>query len=188
MTISPLLSVTNEKFKAHLDAVLALEGAELLFGGKPLTDHTIPSQYGAYEPTAVKVPIKHFRNKKKASLLLTELFAPFQIVVEYSGEKGIEKVLDICESMSHHLTAATVSNDPRFINYINENTVNGTSYTGWRARTTGAPQNHWFGPSGDPRGAGIGTKYAIQMCWSHHREIVEDYGPLPSSWNNPPPI
>ena len=30
-----------------------------------------------------------------------------------------------------------------------------------RARTTGAPQNHWFGPSGDPRAAGIGTPEAI---------------------------
>jgi 1-pyrroline-5-carboxylate dehydrogenase len=35
--------------------------------------------------------------------------------------------------------------------------VNGTTYTGIRGRTTGAPQNHWFGPCGDPRGAGIGT-------------------------------
>ena len=30
-----------------------------------------------------------------------------------------------------------------------------------RARTTGAPQNHWFGPCGDPRGAGIGTAGSI---------------------------
>ena len=34
----------------------------------------------------------------------------------------------------------------------------GTQYVGLRARTTGAPQNHWFGPSGDPRGAGIGKR------------------------------
>jgi 1-pyrroline-5-carboxylate dehydrogenase len=40
---------------------------------------------------------------------------------------------------------------------ILENTVNGVTYQGNRARTTGAPQNHWFGPCGDPRGAGIGT-------------------------------
>lgn len=32
-------------------------------------------------------------------------------------------------------------------------TVNGTTYAGIRARTTGAPQNHWFGPAGDPRQA-----------------------------------
>lgn len=38
------------------------------------------------------------------------------------------------------------------------NTVNGTTYVGIRARTTGAPQNHWFGPSGDPRGAGEGLE------------------------------
>lgn len=131
--------MTNEKFKAHLDAVLALDGAELMWGGEPLTGHSIPEYYGAYQPTAVKVPMKHFKSSKKRALLLTEIFAPFQLIVEYSGESGIEKVLNICESMSNHLTAATVSNDPRFINFINENTVNGTSYTGWRARTTGAP-------------------------------------------------
>jgi hypothetical protein len=28
---------------------------------------------------------------------------------------------------------------------------------------TGAPQNHWFGPAGDPRAAGIGTPEAIKM-------------------------
>ena len=28
-------------------------------------------------------------------------------------------------------------------------------------RTTGAPQNHWFGPCGDPRSAGIGSPEAI---------------------------
>lgn len=77
LTISPTLSISNDRFKEHLDAVLALEGTELLWGGKPLTGHTIPPQYGCYEPTAVKVPIKHFNNTKKAKLLLTELFAPF---------------------------------------------------------------------------------------------------------------
>lgn len=57
------------------------------------------------------------------------------------------------------------------------NTVNGTTYCGERARTTGAPQNHWFGPAGDPRGAGIGTPEAIRLVWSCHREIVHDFGP-----------
>jgi 1-pyrroline-5-carboxylate dehydrogenase len=55
-----------------------------------------------------------------------------------------------------------------------------------RARTTGAPQNHWFGPSGDPRGAGIGTPEAIQVTWSAHREIISDQGPAPEGWSTPP--
>lgn len=38
-----------------------------------------------------------------------------------------------------------------------------------------------FGPAGDPRGAGIGTKEAIQLVWSCHREIIEDVGPVPAS-------
>ncbi|THU65038.1 hypothetical protein C4D60_Mb01t32920 [Musa balbisiana] len=65
--------------------------------------------------------------------------------------------------------------------------VNGTTYAGIRARTTGAPQNHWFGPAGDPRGAGIGTPEAIKLVWSCHREIIHDIGPLPQNWEIPPP-
>jgi hypothetical protein len=41
-------------------------------------------------------------------------------------------------------------------------TINGTTYCGIRARTTGAPQNHWFGPAGDPRAAGkLNISYVI---------------------------
>lgn len=36
-------------------------------------------------------------------------------------------------------------------------------------RTTGAPQNHWFGPGADCRAAGIGTREAIRVVWSCHR-------------------
>ena len=74
--------------------------------------------------------------------------------------------------MDQHLTAGIVSNDINFINKIASNSVNGTTYAGIRARTTGAPANHWFGPSGDPRGAGIGTKEAIRHTWTAHREII----------------
>lgn len=43
------------------------------------------------------------------------------------------------ENMTNHLTAAVVSNDVRFKQKILANTVNGTTYSGSRARTTGAP-------------------------------------------------
>lgn len=75
-------------------------------------------------------------------------------------------VLNALEKMHAHLTAAVVSNDPLFIQVYRLNlsyfyniyylfwgaiyfqdivgkTVNGTTYVGLRARTTGAPQNHW---------------------------------------------
>jgi 1-pyrroline-5-carboxylate dehydrogenase len=119
--------------------------------------------------------------------LTTELFGPFTIITDYK-DKDVENVIDIIGRMTHHLTAAVVSNEPRFVNHILSNTVNGTTYEGRRARTTGAPQNHWFGPSGDPRGAGIGTKYAIQTVWSHHREIISDVGPIPEKWENVGPL
>lgn len=114
----------------------ALEGTEVLFGGEPLTGHSIPSIYGAYKPTAIKVPLKHFRGEKNFKLLTTELFGPFQVVVEY---KEIDDVIKICERMSHHLTAAVVSSDPVFTEKVLGSTVNGTTYHGIRARTTGAP-------------------------------------------------
>jgi 1-pyrroline-5-carboxylate dehydrogenase len=125
-----------------------------------LKGHSIPEKYGAYQPTAIQVPLKHFRGEKKFNLLTTELFGPFQIVVEY-GDNDLSTVLDIMEGMSYHLTAAVVSNDPFFTEKVLSSTVNGTTYHGLRARTTGAPQNHWFGPCGDPRGAGIGSAEAI---------------------------
>ena len=66
-------------------------------------------------------------------------------------------------------------------------TVNGTTYAGMRARTTGAPQNHWFGPCGDPRSAGIHTPDAIRLCWSSHREVIADVGPVGHDWTAPAP-
>jgi len=84
--------------------------------------------------------------------------------------------------MENHLTAGVVSNDIHFLNHVLGNTVNGVTYAGMRARTTGAPQNHWFGPSGDPRGAGIGTPEAIHVTWTTHREIIKDVGPVDPNW------
>lgn len=113
LTLGPVLTWNNEQIKAHIEAVLDLDGAELLFGGSPLRGHSIPAKYGAYEPTAIKVPMKHFRAKKKRELITTELFGPFQIVVEY-GSKDVDYLLEILEDLPHHLTAACVSNDPLF--------------------------------------------------------------------------
>ena len=148
--------------------------------------------------------------------------------------------------MENHLTAGVVSNDVQFCNHVLANTINGTTYAGLRARTTAAPQQHWFGgfcveggirdsddesrqmrdergkrkgergkkkeergktrrnqtkrdrltqqpvpppttltptgPSGDPRSAGIHTAEAIKLCWSSHREIIYDWGPVADSW------
>jgi 1-pyrroline-5-carboxylate dehydrogenase len=80
----------------------------------------------------------------------TEIFGPFQIVVEYDDNE-LDLVLNALERCEAHLTAAIVSRDIQFQNYVIGHTVNGTTYSGIRARTTGAPQNHWFGPAGDPR-------------------------------------
>jgi len=100
LSIGPILSWNNEKIKAHIDAVLELEGSKLLFGGKPLAEaHNIPTIYGSYQPTAIFVPLRHFRSPKKFKLLTTELFGPFQIVTEYK-DKEIDSVLNTLEKMS----------------------------------------------------------------------------------------
>jgi 1-pyrroline-5-carboxylate dehydrogenase len=36
LTVGPILTWTNEKIKAHLDAVLELDGSKILWGGVPL--------------------------------------------------------------------------------------------------------------------------------------------------------
>ncbi len=89
--------------------------------------HSIPEKYGAWQPTAIYVPLKHFKTVKKRKLLTTELFGPFQIVTEY-GNAQLDQVLDICESIPHHVTAAVVSNDAIFADKVLGNTVNGTTY------------------------------------------------------------
>ena len=184
LSLGPVLTWNNSQMKAHIDAMLSIPGSELLFGGNPLRGHSIPDCYGALEATAIRVPIDvvigdHF------DIVTTELFGPFQVIVTWSDDE-LPKVLEILERMSHHLTAAIVSKDVCFQNAVLGATVNGTTYCGIRGRTTGAPQNHWFGPSGDPRGAGIGTPEAITFTWSHHREIIMDQGPLPDGWQTPP--
>jgi 1-pyrroline-5-carboxylate dehydrogenase len=61
LTIGPVLTWNNDQIKAHVDAILELDGAEVLFGGAPLKNHQIPEKYGAWQPTAIFVPLKHFK-------------------------------------------------------------------------------------------------------------------------------
>merc|ERR1712060_256130 len=140
------------------------------------------SQYGAMEPTAVFVPLEAMlADEKVFKLATTELFGPFQVITSFK-EGQLPMVLDLVNRMENHLTAGVVSNDHHFLEQVLGSTINGTIYAGIRARTTGAPQQHWFGPSGDPRSAGIHTPEAIKLCWSSHREIIYDHGPVPKSW------
>jgi 1-pyrroline-5-carboxylate dehydrogenase len=184
LTIGPVLSWTNQQIRKHIDAALSIPGTEVLFGGAELEDHRIPACYGAFQPTALRIPIGSLRGKN-FELATRELFGPFQIIVSYSDD-DIDFLLEILEKMENHLTAAIVSSDVEFQNRILSATLNGTTYCGLRARTTGAPQNHWFGPCGDPRAAGIGTPEAIVSTWSAHREIIFDQATLPDSWSTPP--
>ncbi|KAI4326650.1 hypothetical protein MLD38_031940 [Melastoma candidum] len=185
LTIGPILTFTTEAMLEHVKKLLHIPGSKLLFGGEALENHSIPPVYGALKPTAVYVPLSEILKGNNFDLVTREIFGPFQIVTEYKNDE-LPMVLEALERMHAHLTAAVVSNDPIFLQAMIGNSVNGTTYAGLRARTTGAPQNHWFGPAGDPRGAGIGTPEAIKLVWSCHREIIYDYGPIPKHWEVPP--
>jgi len=178
LTIGPVLSWTTEAMLDHAKKLLSIPGARVAFGGEALEGHTIPSDYGAIKPTAIFVPLKEILKPDNYELVTTEVFGPFQVFTEY-GSAEVSHVLEVCDRMEQRLTAAVVSNDITFVNHILANTVNGTTYAGIRGRTTGAPQNHWFGPCGDPRNAGIGTPEAIKLVWSSHREVINDWGPAP---------
>ncbi|KAI9175084.1 hypothetical protein LWI28_027071 [Acer negundo] len=185
LTVGPVLTLTTEAMLDHMNKLLQISGSKLLFGGEALKNHSIPSIYGAIKPTAIYVPLEEIVKDNNYELVTREIFGPFQIVTEYKQDQ-LPMVLNALERMHAHLTAAVVSNDPLFLQEVIGNTVNGTTYAGLRARTTGAPQNHWFGPAGDPRGAGIGTPEAIKLVWSCHREIIYDIGPLEKHWEIPP--
>jgi 1-pyrroline-5-carboxylate dehydrogenase len=121
-----VLTWNNKSIKAHIDRLLSIPGAKLLFGGKELTNHTIPSIYGSYEPTAIFVPLDQILDAKHFEVATKELFGPFQVVTEYTD---VTKVLDVINSLKHHLTAGVVSNDTNFIRSVTANTVNGVTYT-----------------------------------------------------------
>ena len=176
LDIGPILTWTNHQITEHIDCLLTIPGSKVLFGGKKLLNNSIPPIYGSFQPTALEIPIDKILgdNFKK---ITKEVFGPFQIIVVYE-DKNMQIVKKTLENISQNLTAAVVSNDVLFQQEILASTVNGTTYSGMKARTTGAPQNHWFGPSGDPRSAGIGTPEAIISTWSSHREIIKDVGPL----------
>lgn len=168
--MGPVITLNSEEMINHVNNLLQIEGAELWFGNKKINSNKIPTNLGYIEPTAVFIPIEKI-NESNIKFVTKEIFGPVQVITSYDD---INKVINICEKIEDNLTAAVVSNDPKFINNVIGNTVNGTTYIGEKARTTGAPQNHWFGPCGDPRSAGIGSPEAIINTWSCHREIIRD--------------
>jgi len=79
----PILTWTNENIQKHIKKVLEIPGSKILFGGNELKDHKIPSCYGAFEPTALFVPLNELTKQEHFLVATTELFGPFQIVTEY---------------------------------------------------------------------------------------------------------
>jgi len=182
-----VLTVTNQTMEDHLERLLAVPGASLLWGGTRLQSARaadIPPCYGSFQPTAVKLPLQALADPTVFAVATREIFGPFQIIVDYKDSE-LDDVLGVFEGLDAHLTAAVVSNDVGFQRKVLANSVNGTTYCGIRGRTTGAPQNHWFGPAGDPRAAGIGTPEAIKTVWSCHREIIFDEDAPPTGWTTP---
>ena len=189
LTIGPVLTWSNDQIMGHVQKCLKnIPNCKVVFGGTPLKEtgsDLVPSQYGLVNPTALRCRITDVLASDAAfSAFATELFGPFQIIVDYTSEE-LDLVVECMERMDHHLTAAVVSSDPNFCNRILASTVNGTTYVGIRARTMGAPTNHWFGPAGDPRAAGIGTIESILQGWTCHREIVHDILDPSMEWTTP---
>ena len=74
--------MTTERILDHVNRLLQIPGARLLFGGKPLENHNIPKVYGAVEPTAVFVPITEIVKNEYFDIVTTEIFGPFQVSEE----------------------------------------------------------------------------------------------------------
>lgn len=67
-------------------------------------------------------------------------FYGVQVITQYQDSQ-LNDVLAVCEKLDAHLTAAVVSNDMHFLHTVLGQTINGTTYAGLRAKTTGK----WFG-------------------------------------------
>ena len=60
LTVGPVITWNNDRIKKHIDNILSISGTKVSFGGKPLENHKIPDVYGAYQPTAIEVPLDQF--------------------------------------------------------------------------------------------------------------------------------
>ena len=110
LTVGPVLSVTNRTFQSHMKDLLSISGSRVAFGGELLKGHSIPDCYGSWEPTAVYIPIDMMLKAEYFDLVTTEIFGPFQIIIDYKDAE-LDKVLELTERMHANLTAAVVSND-----------------------------------------------------------------------------
>lgn len=129
LSAGPTLTVTTQDFLNHTYNLSSIPGASVLWGGKEFDNHNIPEKYGACEPTAVMVPLEEMMKEENFENCVTELFAPFQVITFYNDDT-MDLMLEALERMSHHLTAAVVSNDVEFQTKVLANTVNGTTYAG----------------------------------------------------------
>lgn len=73
------MQFTTEAIVEHMNKLLQIPGSKLLFGGKPLENHSIPSIYGALKPTAIYVPLEEMLKESNYELVTREIFGPFQV-------------------------------------------------------------------------------------------------------------
>ncbi|KAL0862876.1 hypothetical protein Bca101_041994 [Brassica carinata] len=179
LTIGPVLTFTTEAMLEHMENLLKIPGSKLLFGGKPLKNHSIPSIYGALEPTAVYVPIEEIlKDSKTYELVTKEIFGPFQIVTEYKKDQ-LPLVLDALERMHAHLTAAVVSNDPIFIQanpFPSSSSINQSISSSLKDNDV---TNAWYYPAGKSRHSAVITVFAKKWLYSVFRSVISNYSLLP---------
>lgn len=148
VTIGPVLTWTTKAMLDHVEALLQIPGARRVFGGRALVGHQIPDCYGAIEPTAVYVPLREVLSPQNFSLVTKEVFGPVQVwfghkiklinlvhvflpsavyldntpantqVLTSYDDGQVDDVLEACERMDAHLTAAIVSNDVQFVQRV----------------------------------------------------------------------
>lgn len=96
--------------REHTARLLAIPGARLLFGGKELAQHSIPKQYGAFEPTAVFVPLRELLSDAHFDVCTTEIFGPYQVVTQY-GDNGVDDVISCVFSSVDVETSKSAQNN-----------------------------------------------------------------------------
>ena len=162
-SIVPLLSVSKQQF---IERFIKLSQLSTLLFGREIDNSTC-----MWSPTCFSMSCYSFI--ENYDIVCQELFGPLQVIVQYDDD-DIDNIIDTINKIDNKLTCAIVSDNIQFQHKFLENTVNGTTYVGLRARTTGAPQNRWFGPGCDPRGGSLGTPEAIRQVWSYSRSITTD--------------
>lgn len=181
---SPILTWSNERLDQRVTDLMAIPGAQLVFGGKRVREpenvvhlRNRDLEYGYFENTLIRLPLSALSDPEVEHLLNQECFGPIHVQIIWETDEELTQVLEFCSRITHKLTAGVVTDRKSFWDrckpYLRRF---GVVYWGIGAGTKGAPDWMGFGPSGANVAWIGGRPVDVRDVWTTKVETCERSG------------